>query len=251
MTTILYTPGHLTADSRTTRRTAQGTIVVADDTAKIRRFCNPAFPLDETERLSYRDDVICLAAGAGNTRSIHQLLDNLCRYGDGVDKVYQRAKRAFGTHVHVGTCTLLLVGEQHLHEIRIANHAKSTHVFTEQQLSLQEPHAIGSGGDLALMLHRLFRVPPILAVAAGGLIDTGTGGNVVDCERRQVGERGVEWMETLTRYVDQEDLLDSLTDYFADWNVGTHPFELLGLPKRKRGTRALRVSRARRSPAAK
>lgn len=248
MTAILYTPGHLTADSR---RSQRGDIVT-DDATKLRRFGDVNHPLDESKLLHFKGELVRVAGGAGNSDGIELFLKNLGRYGTDVINFYDDAAHAFGKHLRQSEFTVLLVGDKYLHQLDIGPlHPRPPHpagkAVEHHQWPLDTPYAIGSGGKLALMLYQFFRVPPTLAVAAAGLFDPWTGGEIVELELRHEGKHTL-WMETSERYRDRAEIMDALTDHFSEWNVGTHPFECLGRPKRKARTVHVPVHRVARPP---
>jgi hypothetical protein len=248
MTTVLYTPGRLTADSRATCQKHGETVVTTDERAKIRRFTDPNRPMD-LSRLIWNGDRIAVAAGAGKSETIDLLMKNIGAYGDETPGIYRQARRVFGEDLESGGCTVLLVGEEYLHVIGINADRHHDAFFTFERLSLQSTKAIGSGSQLALMLHGMFGVPEVQAVAGAGLLDSSTGGAITTCTldtRDTVDGVPFLWVEETTLYRDLDEQLDDLTDYFANWNVGSSPLKLPQLPKRYARTRHVPVAKGKK-----
>ena len=224
MSTLFYTPGCLTADSRQSLSTGE---ITNDHTSKLIRFV-PGIDIEHGTLPT--PDRIRIGSGVGSGESIRIFMALLAEHGNEVFKVYMGAVKAFETlGKQVGDCTIVLVGDQALHEIQLINSEAEFHM-SHRVGPLSCVRAWGSGNLVAHFLHAMFKVPPALAVCATSLIDRHTGGPAVSLtlHKRKKSRQSVDdlpdWRQSTESYVDDDALRDALTDHFSTWNVGTHPF---------------------------
>lgn len=180
MTTVVYHNGILAADTRGTRSIddpkvacsecgATGGKMYNDNRDKIHCFPSPF--------KTFYGEAILAAGFAGRSDSIRTILSTMKnRDGAGVECVMDAIAQT-GIGSDLGSLTVLLVTDRHIHTIDHNEHAPMKQ--TRKRFSLDTTVAIGSGAGAARAAIECFGLPIWEAVAVAMISDMGrTGGNI-------------------------------------------------------------------------
>lgn len=211
MTTILYTPGSLTADSR--ERLQHNGEVTSDDKAKIYIFEQPidfVVPYGNT----VIEDTIEVGAGTGNAENVARFFKMLVKYGSEAYQRYLEMVDIFDNGSDVGNCTIVLVGRNKVHTVFLTERDGSFSILHSMS-DLDEVRAWGTGGACAQFLAAVLKMPPELAVASTSIVDACTGGHITTV-MLHVHDGGRTWRE-YTQLLDEDvNLLGELKKFFLE-----------------------------------
>ena len=229
MSIVLYTPGQLIADSRVTSSSSN---VVSDEQAKLRCFHHEVKSSKGKSKkktkhhwMPYKGDQVYVGGGAGSSPLINTVFRAFKLYGDEAQKHFAESMRLLGGELLHRKCRILLVGKQHLYCISI--NASRTNHWKEETLPLDTPFAIGSGCKVAMTLHHLLGIDPMVAVATTPLLCSCCGGDIVSVALpKKKGDHPLEktvWKSDstdpehvkslLTAHLCLKDMKDSVEDF--------------------------------------
>lgn len=174
MTTVLYHKGFMYADSLSSSQMSEEQSCMACGTHGVVVRKQARKIATDFKGVTFRGERV-LAVGRAGLSALSTAMINIIRSGFEIDTFLTKVGSC-GHDRRAGTCTLLMVTDQHVWKLLIEDHR--VQVAPEVRMfELTDTVTIGSGGAAA-RLSLLIKDDPFMAMSAAAMADPSTGGTI-------------------------------------------------------------------------